>query len=57
MSGSTANLQGNASPKQTYCWEGAYGFSAQSILNLNLNANVPGLNGASLRASWLRRFW
>jgi len=34
----------------------SYGFSAQSIMNLNLKANVSGRNGADLRASWLRQF-
>jgi len=34
----------------------SYGFSAQSIMNLNLKSNVSGQNGADLRASWLRQF-
>jgi len=34
----------------------SYGFSAQSIMNVNLKSNVSGRNGADLRASWLRQF-
>jgi len=34
----------------------SYGFSAQSIMNLNLKANVSGRDGVDVRASWLRQF-
>jgi len=34
----------------------AYGFSAQTTLNVNLKANVSGRDGADLRVSWLRQF-
>jgi len=34
----------------------SYGFSAQSVMNFNLKANVSGRNGADLRVSWLRQF-
>jgi len=34
----------------------SYGFTASSTININLKANVSGLEGADLRVSWLHQF-